>query len=745
MKWRALALIGAAVCLSPAQDSDKQLTSTLKLVVMVHAQLGAAPVFGAGIVFGRETDRLYILTANHVVRRGDAEATGIRVSLRSQPAKMLAARLLPQSDREQDIAVLTVENLASQGVDVCALRMDRLGDPAALRRGSAVYAVGNPNGAAWGMPVEPDHVSMVTGDEVAFQSPFLAVGMSGGALLNANAGLIGIVRKDEPPFGLALSLDRALAAVDQWGYPQQLWRAAEDGSTPLHRAAKNAEADKVKKLLAQACVDVNPANQYGSTPLHDAARAGSAEVVQLLLQAGARVDANGRDQLTPLHEAAMQGKAVVAKLLLAAGADVNMGDRSHPTPLIDAVRGGSLETAKLLLEQGADVNKATWRYPPLGVAVARGTPAMVALLIAAGAGVNGEAIEGSQSEPRPILNIAAERGNPEILQQLLSAGAAVNGGSKRTGTALGSAVKEGHVEAIRLLLAAGADARARAPYTENTLLHVAAEKGQVDAMKLLLDAGALVNAEGSSNETPLHLAVRAGRSEAVDLLIASGANLVSKDGSAATPLCLAYTWRTDVANIKAGSAARRHIIETLIAHSGSAIDALAGTQGCQLFVQMARNGDVDLVKALLAAGASPNTRDSTPLRSAAEAGQAEIVKILVAAKARVNDVDNNGFTALHTILARSMKPDESRVEIVRVLLAAGAKVNTVVGYNGDTPLHDAVAQRWPAEVVRLLLAAGADPNVRNGHSETPLSIAIANKQDEIIALLRSAPPASRKK
>lgn len=175
----------SALCLwtslSSAQDAkfDTELATSLKLVVMVRAQLGAAPAFGAGIVFGREKDRLYILTANHVVRRGDAEATGIQVNLRTLPARALPARLLPRFDREMDIAVLMVENLASQGIDVCALSLDRLGDPTALRRGSGVYPVGNPNGAAWGMPVSHDQVSMVTGDEIAFQSPFLAVGASG--------------------------------------------------------------------------------------------------------------------------------------------------------------------------------------------------------------------------------------------------------------------------------------------------------------------------------------------------------------------------------------------------------------------------------------------------------------------------------------------------------------------------------------------------------------------------------------
>jgi len=92
-----------------------------------------------------------------------------------------------------------------------------------------------------------------------------------------------------------------------------------------------------------------------------------------------------------------------------------------------------------------------------------------------------------------------------------------------------------------------------------------------------------------------------------------------------------------------------------------------------------------------------------------------------------------------------MKPDKDRVETVRVLLAARAKANTETGFNGSTPLHDAVANVWPAEIIKLLLAAGADPNARNRNSETPLSIATAMNETEIVALLRSATPISRKK
>jgi ankyrin repeat protein len=504
--------------LARADDFDNELAASLKLVVMIHAQLGAAPVFGSGIVFGREKDRLYILTANHVVRRGNAQATGIQVNLRSTPAKALPARLLPQSDSNLDIAVLAVENLASQGIDVCPLELDQLGTTSDLKRGSDVYPVGNPNGSAWGMPVKPDQVSTVTGDEIAFQSSFIAMGMSGGALLNEDADMVAMVRRDEPPLGSALSLDKVLATVAKWGYPVQLWQDQEEGSYPLHRAV--ADPAKVKALLAEACVDVNPADKDGRTPLHYAAQAGNSDVVQLLLQAGAKVDAQSKYHLTPLHEAASKGQAAAATLLLAAGANVNAGDIFGMTPLFDGVEAGSLDMVKLLLAHGAAVNNAKPDpdASPLGAAVSKGTPEMVKLLISGGADVNGSA-EAKDAHPAPMLYIGANRGDPQILQQLLAAGAKVNAHSQDRGPALEIAVTTKRLEAVRVLLAAGAD--------PHGVLHLAAQNGWTSGMTLLLAGGAPVDEYARGvflGGTPLHFAVIAESPEAVNVLLAAGAN-----------------------------------------------------------------------------------------------------------------------------------------------------------------------------------------------------------------------------
>jgi hypothetical protein len=77
-----------------------------EMIVMVRGTLGGTPMFGAGIIVGSRSDRLYIATANHVVRKGLNDAEDLRVELRSLPGEAIAANLLEHADESLDLAVL---------------------------------------------------------------------------------------------------------------------------------------------------------------------------------------------------------------------------------------------------------------------------------------------------------------------------------------------------------------------------------------------------------------------------------------------------------------------------------------------------------------------------------------------------------------------------------------------------------------------------------------------------------------
>jgi ankyrin repeat protein len=102
---------------------------------------------------------------------------------------------------------------------------------------------------------------------------------------------------------------------------------------PIHEYAAAGNVAAVTQDLATNSGDLNLPDDAGRTPLHLAATHCQTEVVQLLLDKGARIDAKATGGATPLHLAAQAGCAEVVSLLLAKGAKVNARDDQGRTPL----------------------------------------------------------------------------------------------------------------------------------------------------------------------------------------------------------------------------------------------------------------------------------------------------------------------------------------------------------------------------------------------------------------------------
>jgi len=150
------------------------------------------------------------------------------------------------------------------------------------------------------------------------------------------------------------------------------------GVSALYLAARSTDAQTVQALLA-AGADANGSLPEGETVLMTAAKTGSAEIVQALLgdssavfAAGAatsgyssvsvptgrenRADPNAKEGWhgqTALMWAAAEGHAEVVRLLIEAGADLNAADKEGTTALILATLNGHLDVAALLLDAGA--------------------------------------------------------------------------------------------------------------------------------------------------------------------------------------------------------------------------------------------------------------------------------------------------------------------------------------------------------------------------------------------------------
>lgn len=147
----------------------------------------------------------------------------------------------------------------------------------------------------------------------------------------------------------------------------QVWNGEDDvlikGSTPLHYAAHYDYMDLVKLLVEHgADIEADTAHWW-KTPLAWAADAARAEAVKFLLDKGAKVNTNIGGGFTALHAAAQggstqgqensEGYRKTAELLIKYGANIDAASTDGDTPLADAVRSGNKAIEGILRQHGA--------------------------------------------------------------------------------------------------------------------------------------------------------------------------------------------------------------------------------------------------------------------------------------------------------------------------------------------------------------------------------------------------------
>jgi ankyrin repeat protein len=156
--------------------------------------------------------------------------------------------------------------------------------------------------------------------------------------------------------------------------------------TPLLRAIALKDQSAVRRLLPhrEPGFGSQSGHDYTKIPLLLAAVEGNTEIVRMLLDAGANIEARGDMRMSALMFATLKGNLEAVELLLQRGARTDAQSDIGATALMTAARDNQIEIVKALIVAGADVNAVTDKGFTALMA-AGDVPALVELLLKAGA------------------------------------------------------------------------------------------------------------------------------------------------------------------------------------------------------------------------------------------------------------------------------------------------------------------------------------------------------------------------
>lgn len=144
------------------------------------------------------------------------------------------------------------------------------------------------------------------------------------------------------------------------------WCESPANAAAFHDLIREGELEQVRTSIARDSVLANMADEIGMSPLHIAVISGHLRIVNVLINAGAEV--NATDYLkrrTPLHYAAFHNYPKIMLFLLSRRADHSMADSEGNQALHFAAANGCYSTVDILLQHLAnpDCLNQNWQTP----------------------------------------------------------------------------------------------------------------------------------------------------------------------------------------------------------------------------------------------------------------------------------------------------------------------------------------------------------------------------------------------
>ena len=345
---------------------------------------------------------------------------------------------------------------------------------------------------------------------------------------------------------------------------------SKSGNSLLHYAAETGCMDAVLRLLNQGA-NINLVNLKNMTPMYCAAVEKKWKVVKTLITKGADVTIIASDtDSTVLHHASRSGQLDVVEMLINKKADLNAFSKFYSTPLICAVAEKHSDVALLLLKQDVDVNVVASRtseknYTALHYAAKNDLRMVASELINKGANmdyVNSDLLTPAQLAIAycrwDLAMLLLENGagthhstdllffvsqyfcdeekmnqnnkycRRDVALKLLNCGANPYY-SLDYQTPIYVAGGNGLWELVFLFLDHGGEINKKCSRGSQTILHVASSQGNKDVALELIKKGADVNAYNCNHETPLFFAAEEKHWDLLFFLIDEGGDLTWKN------------------------------------------------------------------------------------------------------------------------------------------------------------------------------------------------------------------------
>ncbi|KTD75058.1 ankyrin repeat domain-containing protein [Legionella waltersii] len=414
--------------------------------------------------------------------------------------------------------------------------------------------------------------------------------------------------------------------------------------------------------------------------------------------------------------------------------NINVLDEKKHTPLYYAIKEGNLKMAQTLIENGA--NLQTNQYTPFLLACHFGQLEMAKFLY-----MEGAENERDFNDNTPLM-VASYNGHTKVVEWLLTLNLDINATNTHGDSALSIALHYKQTDTTKLLLsqehivtnkanAMGYDPitlavvygdrslieslkdslQVNKTYTENnTMLHMCAMTGNLEAALWLIDHGANPLLRNNFNLRPIDIAAARGKVEIVSLLLSKMAKTKQ------------FFNDLDMVLIFASIQGHTKIIDLVLNHR----QHFSSTCLYAALIFAVEMGHIDVVPKLLAIepkkalkrinkqydfGNYEYKQGNTLLHVAADKGLLDLVKSLVAQGASVRTRNYNRDTVLHKAVL------SGNVELVRWLCNQNVHVNQT-NKQGNTPLHLAVKMKNEA-MVRCLLLHGAHLLLENKQKESP--------------------------